>query len=216
MDIDDETAPLGATDITPSPEPAAIFVNPFEDVAEGDWYYDDVMYVANLGWMTGISTTPMWFGPDGHLTRAMIVTTLYRMENSPAITGLPNLFIDVAEDEWYTDAIIWASANDIIIGYGDGRFGPDDYATLEHLAMIIDRYADLSGALLPELREYLGFDDDADIADYAKASVARLYQAAIIEGKPGNIFVPRGNATRAEFAAMLHRYAETRIISGDG
>ncbi|MCL2092471.1 MAG: S-layer homology domain-containing protein, partial [Micrococcales bacterium] len=153
---------------------------------------------------------------NGNLTRAMIVTTLYRIENSPATTGLPNPFNDVAEGAWYADAIIWAAAEGIVIGYGDGRFGPDDPATLEQLATIIDRYASFTGAALPEQREYTGFNDDADIAEYAKAAVVRLYQAAIIEGKPGNILAPRGNATRAEFAAMLRRYMMQSSINSGG
>ena len=208
MDIDDETAPLGAADVTPSPAPDASFIGLFEDVNEGAWYYDDVMYVANRGWMTGVSTTPMWFSPDGYLTRAMIVTTLYRIENSPDVTGIQNIFTDVAESMWYADALKWASANGIVLGYGNGLFGPEDPITFEQLATILVRYAEHINVTPPDLREYTGFDDDADIAYYAKDAVEQLYKARIIEGKLGNVLNPKENATRAEVAVLLRRFME--------
>ncbi|MDR1617013.1 MAG: S-layer homology domain-containing protein, partial [Syntrophomonadaceae bacterium] len=90
--------------------------------------------------------------------------------------------------------------------YGDGRFGPDDNITREQLAAIIMRYAGYANKQFPVTRQFVTFADDAQIADYAKNAVQALYNGGIISGKPDNIFDPAGNATRAEVAAMLHRF----------
>jgi len=179
--------------------------NPFEDISEGSWCYDDVMYVYHNGLMTGTSATPMLFSPLQDLNRAMIVTILYRYENEPGVDGLDNPFDDVIMDTWYTDAVIWAAANGIVLGY-EGMFDPLGNITRQDLAAILVRYADFKEAELPSVRAYQGFDDDEAIAEYAKDAVVACFEAGVINGKDGNIFDPRGNATRAEAAAMLHRF----------
>ena len=182
--------------------------NPFVDVFEKDWFYDDVLYVYKNGIMTGTSTSPMMFSPNENLTRAMIVTILYRIAGEPSVTGQTNPFTDVPAGQWYTNAVIWAANNKVVEGYGDGRFGPNDDITREQLATILDRYAAFAKITLPDERAYPGFSDDAKIAEYAKASVQRLYKSGLINGKPNNLFDPQGNATRAEAAKLFHTFLE--------
>lgn len=185
-------------DTTPSK-----YVNPFTDVIEGAWYYDDVRYVYENGLMTGTSADK--FSPESALTRGMIVTILYRHAGEPDVSGLTNPFGDVAEGQWYTNAVKWAADNGIVDGYGNGRFGPDDNITRQDLAVILVRCADFAGIGLSVARAYPGFSDDADMAGYAKGAVERLFKAGVINGKTGNLFDPQGQAARAETAAMLHR-----------
>ena len=182
--------------------------NPFEDVFQSDWFYNDVMFVYTHGLMIGTSTQPMLFSPNAATTRGMIVTILYRMAGSPDVSGLANPFTDVAGDKWYSDAVIWAAANGIVNGYGDGKFGPEDSITREQLAVILNNYLKYAGLDLPIKTEYTGFDDDADIADYAVEAIEKLFSSGVIVGRPGNVLDPKGNATRAEMAAMLKRFIE--------
>jgi hypothetical protein len=193
---------------TPLSGPAGSFVNPFEDVFEGNWFYYDALYAYNKGLMFGTSTDPMLFSPGMNLTRGMIVTILYRMSGSPNVNGLPNPFGDVASGNWFTDAVRWAAANGIVLGYGDGSFGPNDHVTREQLAVILYHYAGYSGVMLPGLRSYADFSDSQSIADYAAEAVALLYMAEIISGKEGHSFDPKGFATRAEVSAILVRFIE--------
>jgi len=184
-------------------------VNPFEDVKGTDWFIDDVIYVYDNGLMLGTSTTPMLFSPNATTTRGMIVTVLYRLAGSPDVSGLANPFSDVAAGQWYTDAVKWAADNGIVSGYGGGKYGPEDNITREQLAAILYRYLVQTGkgpqgAWLTQL----GFADAGKISDYAIEAVTFLNMKGIINGKPGNLFDPKGQATRAEAAAMLHRFME--------
>ena len=185
------------------------FDNPFADVMEGDWFYDAVMFAYSRGLMIGTSTDPILFSPNTSTSRGMIVTVLYRMAGSPSVSGLANPFGDAAEGAWYTDAVVWAAANGIVNGTGGGRYGPNDNITRQDLAVILARYADYTAVTLPVRREYPGFTDEADMSDYAAEAVERLYRAGVISGRPGNVFDPKGNAARAEFAAMLQRFLES-------
>ena len=183
--------------------------NPFTDISPSDWFYDDVMYVYANGLMNGMTATT--FEPLTQLTRAMIVTILFRHAGTPDYTLSADpypLFSDVVEGSWYSDAVLWAQVNGIVQGYGDGLFGPLDYITRQDLAVILMRYAELVGFDLPEVRDYQGFDDGADIAGYAMEAVEALYCAGVINGRDSGVFDPKGNATRAEVAAMLHRFLE--------
>jgi hypothetical protein len=166
------------------------------------------MFVYGRGLMNGTSTAPMLFSPDMPTTRGMIVTILYRVAGIPDVANLPNLFDDVDESEWYCDAIKWAAANSIVSGYGGGKYGPDDNITREQLATILNKYAKFAKQDLPEKRDYPKFNDDADIASYAKDAVECLFKAEIVNGKPGNLFDPQGEATRAEVATMLKKFLE--------
>ncbi|MCL2045271.1 MAG: S-layer homology domain-containing protein [Oscillospiraceae bacterium] len=120
----------------------------------------------------------------------------------------PMFFTDVTEIAWYYGAVMWAAECGIVEGYGNGRFGPTDNITRQDLAVIFNRYADYIGLELPTVTPYQNFADEADIADYAKNAVQNLYCAEIINGKLNNIFDPRSEATRAEFATMLTRFHE--------
>jgi hypothetical protein len=180
---------------------------PFVDVNAEDWFYHDVYYVWENGLMNG--TGPTRFTPNATLTRGMVVTVLYRHEGEPSVAGLSDPFPDVTTGQWYMDAVKWAADKKIILGYGNGNFGPNDNVTREQLAAILYRYAGDAGADLPEARAYPGFSDDASTSEYAKAAVTALYRAEVINGKPNNRFDPKGSATRAEFATMIHRFLVT-------
>lgn len=197
--IKDESPPL--VDVVPIITPEQ--VNPFDDVADVDWFFDDVMYVYNKSLMMGTASGK--FSPGIRLNRAMIVTILYRYEKEPSVTDLENPFSDVPAMTWYTDAVTWAANNLIVTGFG-GKFNPLDNITRQDLALILMRYAEYKHAELPLSREYYTFNDDALISDYAKAAVIQSYRAGIINGRNGNYFDPLSTATRAESAAMLHRF----------
>ena len=183
--------------------------NPFADIKTSDWFFDYVIFAYTHGLMVGTSTDPMMFSPNVTTTRGMVVTVLYRMAGSPDVSGLKNPFDDVPAGTWYTDAVIWAANKGIVAGYGNGKFGPNDNITREQLATMLNNYAVKMGLKLPVTREYTGFKDDADIANYAKDAIERFFKAGIISGKPGNVFDPKGDATRAEFATMLMGFLGT-------
>jgi len=188
--------------------PAQEWENPFVDVKSSDWFYRDVEYVVTNGLMLGTSTEPMLFSPNMALTRGMVVTVLYRIAGTPDVSGLPNPFDDVDDGKWYTDAIKWATSNGIVSGYGDGKFGPEDNITREQLAVMIINYQKYSGKKPSDVYTEREFADNDDISRWAKNAVKKLTMQGIISGKPGNMFDPKGEATRAEFAAMLHRFLE--------
>ncbi len=192
----------------PVTEPTEPFANPFTDLNVNDWYYDAVAYVYQNGLMSGTGTEPMMFSPNMPLSRGMIVTILYRVADEPDVSGLSNPFSDVDGEAWYNDAAVWAASNGIVSGIGGGLYAPDNAISRQDLALILSRYADFAGITLPEAREYSGFIDDADIADYAKEAIERFFKAMIINGKGGNAFDPKGEATRAEVAAMLMKFLE--------
>ena len=179
--------------------------NPFTDVSEKDWFYGDVMFVYENGLMLGTSKT--LFSPHGTATRGMMATILWRMEGSPAPKG-KNSFTDVEAGKWYADAITWTAENGIFAGYGKDKFGPDDPITREQLAAIFYRYADYKGYDLT-VKENLDTFKDADkITDYAKTAMQWAVGSGLVKGKSGNLLDPQGTATRAEIAAMLHRFIE--------
>jgi uncharacterized repeat protein (TIGR02543 family) len=183
------------------PDPGA----PFTDVKTGDWFRSDVDYVWAKNLMDGTGET--LFSPQRDLTRSMIVTILYRHAGSPASDGAQP-FSDVAAGQYYAGAVRWAAANGVVSGVGGDTFAPEAPITRQDLAVLLHRYAGFAGIQLSATRDYPGFQDDADISGYAKEAVAALFKAAIVEGKPGDVFDPRGATTRAEAAALLHRFLE--------
>ena len=179
---------------------------PFRDVTGADWFYNAVMWAYTNNLMNG--TAADIFSPNASLTRGMVVTVLYRQTGSPAVAGgVP--FEDVAAGMYYSDAVNWAAASGIVSGYGDGRFGPENDVTREQMAAILNNFVNYQGLDLRETRQIVIFEDDAAIAAYAKDAVGRLVRAGVITGKPGNLFDPQGNATRAEYATMLMRFLGT-------
>jgi len=190
---------IGTTPINPV-QPGQ---RPFDDVYVSDWYDDDVTYVWENGIMIG--TDYRIFSPLIGTSRAMIVTALHRLEGEPA--GRTVTFNDVESGLWYSNAVAWGQTNGIVEGW-DGMFRPNDNITRQELATIFARYAQYIGFELPVNRGLPDFADKADIFDYAKTSVDVLYRAGIINGKDNNLFDPQGIATRAEVAAMIHRFME--------
>ena len=179
--------------------------NPFTDVSEKDWFYGDVMFVYENGLMLGTSKT--LFSPHGTATRGMMATILCRMEGSPAPKG-KNSFTDVEAGKWYADAITWTAENGIFAGYGKDKFGPDDPITREQLAAIFYRYADYKGYNLTVKGNLDKFKDADKVTDYAKTAMQWAVGSGLMKGKSGNLLDPQGTATRAEIAAMLHRFIE--------
>ena len=167
--------------------------------------YGDVMFVYENGLMLGTSKT--LFSPHGTATRGMMATILWRMEGSPVPKG-KNSFTDVEAGKWYADAITWTAENGIFAGYGKDKFGPDDPITREQLAAIFYRYADYKGYDLTVKGNLDKFKDADKITDYAKTAMQWAVGSGLVKGKSGNLLDPQGTATRAEIAAMLHRFIE--------
>ena len=180
-------------------------VNPFTDISEKDWFYGDVMFVYENGLMLGTSKT--LFSPHGTAMRGMMATILWRMEGSPVPKG-KNSFTDVEAGKWYADAITWTAENGIFAGYSKDKFGPDDPITREQLAAIFYRYADYKGYDLTVKGDLDKFKDADKITDYAKTAMQWAVGSGLVKGKSGNLLDPQGTATRAEIAAMLHRFIE--------
>ena len=183
----------------------AEYQNPFADVEADAWYHDAVEYVHRQGLMNGIAADE--FGPDAELSRAMIVTILYRHAGEPDVSDLENPFSDVLENEWYTDAVKWAYTNEIAQGYGNGIFGANDPVTKEQLAALIHRTQQSSGKMPPDILMDFEWPDWNSISDYAKGPVNVLTIQGIFRDIPRQDgFNPRNPASRAEVASMLYRY----------
>ena len=192
----------GVISSDPTNVPGSDWKNPYDDVKDGSWYYDYVKTVTEAGLMNGQGSG---FGPDGKLTRAMMVTILYRMSGSPAVTG-ENPFTDVPAGTWYSDAVLWAYDKGIVKGTSETTFAPTADITRQDMATIIARYA---AAFQIELKAADGttFSDDSAIAGYAKDAVYSMKASGILSGKGNDRFDPKGTTTRAETAkviALLH------------
>jgi len=188
-------------------EPDAV-KNPFADVNAGDWFYRDVLFSYEKGLISGMDTAV--FAPYANTTRAQIAVIFYRMEGSPAVEG-ENSFTDVVRDSgtaWFYDAVTWAQKNGIMGGYGNSSFAPNDPITREQLAAIFYRYAQYKGYDTTQggmaIRE---FDDYESISDYAMGAMAWAVNTGLVKGD-SNLLYPKGTATRAEIAALFHRFAE--------
>lgn len=176
----------------------------FNDVSANDWFASAVDYVTGKGMMNG--TADNTFSPKANTTRGMVVTVLYRLENQPSTSAAS--FTDVASGAYYANAVAWANANGIVSGYGSGKFGPNDKVTREQLAAILYRYAqykkyDVSGA-----KSLDGYMDAQSVSSYAVPALQWANAAGVVTGKSGSKLDPKGNATRAEVAAMLMRFCE--------
>lgn len=181
---------------------------PFTDVSAGKWYSDAVSYVYEKQLMQGTDDTT--FSPDVTTTRGMVVTVLHRMEGSPAASGGTS-FADVASGQYYANGVAWASANGIVGGYGNGRFGPQDTITREQLASILCRYAQHKGFDVSGRGDLSAFQDAGKISDYAKEAVAWAVQEGLLNGVREDTIAPAGGATRAQVAAILMRFCENIV-----
>ncbi len=177
---------------------------PFTDVASSEWYYEAVQYVYNNELMNGMSATT--FEPNSTTTRGMIVTMLYRLENEP--TAASAGFTDVAAGQWYTDAVNWAAANNIVNGYGDDQFGPTDTITREQMMAILYRYAQYKGYDVTASADLSAYTDAANISSYAVSAMQWAVGEGLINGITDTTLVPGGSATRAQVAAILMRFCE--------
>jgi hypothetical protein len=143
------------------------------------------------------------FGPNDNLSRTQLIQILYSKEGKPAVVGSAS-FTDVQSGQWYTDAVNWAVSGNLISGYGDGSFGPNDNITREQLAMILWRYAGSPAATQQEL----SFADTDQISSYAMEALKWAYENGILSGKDNNRLDPQGAASRAQFAQMMMRLME--------
>lgn len=197
------TMPASAVTVTGSfkaetPAPVAL---PFSDVKSGNWFYDAVKYAYEQGLMTGTSATT--FAPNGTMNRAMIVTVLYRLEKSPAVTGASK-FTDVPAGQWYSDAVAWAAANKIVNGYDETTFGPMNAVTREQMAAILFRYEQVKGLESVTLEENLNrFPDQDKISAYAIPALQWAVGQKIINGNADGTLDPTGTATRAQVAQIF-------------
>lgn len=178
---------------------------PFGDVKSGDWFYNDVKYVYEKGMMAG--TAADVFAPNATTTRAMIVTILYRLEGSPAVTGT-SAFVDVPAGQWYTDAVNWAAANQIVKGTSATTFAPNASITREQMAAILYRYAQYKGYDVTKKADLSGYSDNGQVSAYAKDALAWANAAKLINGVTNTTLAPQGNATRAQVSAILHRFCD--------
>jgi hypothetical protein len=195
----EETQPVTAAETAPA-------LTSLRDVAASDWYYEDVKFVTENGLFKGVSATE--FAPNARMTRAMLATVLHRLAGEPAAPAGQSSFGDVPAGQWFTEAVAWASANGVIGGYGANVFGTNDPVTREQIAVLLYRYAKLMGYDVSASADLSAYTDAADISEWAREALAWANAAGIITGRGASALAPTDTATRAEVAAMLHRFAE--------
>lgn len=177
---------------------------PFTDVSTSDWFYSDVMFVYENGLFSG--TDSRSFSPNASMTRAMLVTVLYRLEGEPAGTGSSS-FSDVRSGSYYEKAVAWAAANGIVTGTGSTSFSPDAKVTREQLAAILYRYAQYKKLDTDAGAKLDSFSDAGNVSGYASEALSWAVSEGLINGASGRL-MPKGDATRAQVAAILHRFVE--------
>ena len=181
---------------------------PFTDITEDHPYYADIAGVYQKGLMNG--TEPNVFSPDTTLSRAMLVTMLWRMEGQPVVNYAMQ-FSDVAEEDWYAEAIRWAAAEGLVLGYDDGTFGVNNPITLEQMAVILYRYEQYKGGGFTGMWMFrLNYDDIADISEWAYEAVCYMVMKGVYCAPTETTLQPQKSATRAEAAGFLNRYADYR------
>ena len=176
---------------------------PFTDVSWNHWAYSAVKRVYTRGLMVGVSDTS--FAPGQTLSRAMLASILYRLAGEPAVTA-ENPFTDVPADQWYTDAVIWAAENGIVVGCGDGTFRPNAPATRAQTAVMLYAYANFAGRNTSQRADLSAFADAADVPSWALAEMQWAHAAQLILGRDGKLLAPNAEATRAEMATILSTF----------
>ena len=177
---------------------------PFTDVSTSDWFYDDVAFVYKNGLFSG--TDSRSFSPNASMTRAMLVTVLYRLEGEPTVTGRSS-FTDVRSGAYYEKAVIWAAANGIVTGTDSTSFSPDAKVTREQLAAILYRYAQYRKLDTDASAKLNSFTDADSVSAYASEALGWAVSEGLINGASGKL-MPKGDATRAQVAAILHRFVK--------
>lgn len=206
--INPGTATITATteDGTALSKSCNVTVNGFKDVATSSWYNSAVEYTYKNDIIKGYNQNT--FGPNDKVTRAMFITMLYNMSQNPSIKNFNSKFKDVKYSQntsWYYYAVIWASENNIVSGYSNNNFGPNDPITREQLAVILKNYCNYKGKVKSVKADYSKLSDSNRISKYAKTSMDWAVGSKIITGDNGKI-KPQGNATRAEVASMIYKY----------
>ena len=177
---------------------------PFTDVSTSDWFYDDVAFVYKNGLFSG--TDSRSFSPNASMTRAMLVTVLYRLEGEPTVTGRSS-FTDVRSGAYYEKSVIWAAANGIVTGTDSTSFSPDAKVTREQLAAILYRYAQYRKLATDASAKLNSFTDADSVSAYASEALGWAVSEGLINGASGKL-MPKGDATRAQVAAILHRFVK--------
>ena len=177
------------------------WANPFGDIKQSDWFYGAVRYASANGLMQGTKGTA--FSPDTYMTRGMLVTILWRMENEPAATAAA-AFTDIAAGKWYSQAVAWAAKNEIVTGHA-GKFNPEDAITREQLAAILHRYATRMGHDVITEGNLNAYTDKP--SDWALSSVSWAVAEGLLQGSGGRL-APEAGATRAQTAIVLQRFIE--------
>ncbi len=178
----------------------------FRDVKASDWFHEYVDFAVSNGLFGGMSDTT--FEPNTAMTRAMLVTVLWRYAGQP-IEG-ENIFTDVPSGQWYTSAVAWAAANGIVGGVGNNKFDPNGNITREQMAAILYRYAQKLGLDTSARADLSGFPDGGKVSAYAKDAIRWAVAEGLINGSDGKL-LPQGNATRAQVAAILMRFIENVV-----
>ena len=190
------------TDISECPRDASCPMSGYTDLNMGEWYHDGIHYCLDEGLMDGVDAG--MFAPNATTSRAMIVTILWRLQGSPEVEA-EETFTDVAPGDWYADAIAWAAAEGVAEGYEDGSFRPNDAITREQLAAMLWRYA---GS--PEADGDLSvFADGADTSSWAEQAMSWAVAQGLITGVDSDRLDPKGQATRAQTATILMRFAQS-------
>ena len=179
----------------------------FADVAEGDWYYDAVRYVYEKGLMQG---TDKGFEPNADVTRAMVVTLLYRLEGGEADSA-DTRFADVADGKWYAAAVAWAAKNGIVKGIDDAHFAPNERMTREQLAVVLCRYAAFKGYAVSARADLSAFADKTSVSDWALDALSFANAVGLVKGTSDTDLSPQGAATRAQIAVIFMRFCENII-----
>ena len=181
------------------------YSKPFTDVIMGSWYYDGVNNALANGWFSGVSATA--FAPDSSMTRAMLVTVLYRMSGSPTVGGT-SAFVDVSSGAWYAQAVAWAAENQLVAGYEDGTFRPDLAITRQQMAAILYRFHSWAGNTPVPGGSLSAYRDAADVAPWALEAMNWANTSGLILGTGPNTLTPNGTATRAQVAVILTGYTK--------
>ena len=179
----------------------------FVDVKPGSWYYESIVYAVSNGLMNGVGDSK--FEPEEGMTRAMLVTVLWRYEGSPK--QRPSTFSDVRRGQWYSEAVSWAAKNGIVTGVGDNKFEPDTQITREQIATILYRYAQKKRADTSARGSLSAFPDNGKVNGWAKTALQWCVGEGLIGGtnENGKVYLdPQGTATRAQVATILMRYIE--------
>ena len=181
---------------------------PFTDVVAGTWYYGAAAYAYNNGLFAGM--TPTTFAPNATMTRAMLVSVLWRLAGAPAPKA-PNTFVDVPDGAWYTDAVTWAAENGVVSGIGGSRFDPSGFVTREQTAEILYNYAHSKGYDVSARADLTVFPDAGSVSGWAEKALSWANAAGLINGtvRDGQtILDPQGSASRAQVAMILMNYVE--------